>query len=97
VPWVDHETGLVLDLPAIAERASAGGARVVADANQALGRLPIDVGALPIDALAIASHKIGGPSGAGALWVTHDGAQSKRLAERALRMSPGGIAEVGTT
>jgi len=36
-------------------------------------------------------------AGAGALWVTHDGAQSRRLAERALRMSPGGIAEVGTT
>lgn len=98
VPWVDHETGLVLDLAAIRERCA--GARLVVDANQALGRLPIDVEALGVDALAIASHKIGGPSGAGALWVRRDRALEPRLSgggqERGRRGgSPGVLPLVG--
>ncbi len=100
VPWVDHEMGLCLDLPAIAARARSAGARVVVDANQALGRIPIDVGALDVDALAVASHKIGGPSGAGALWVRRPGPLEPRLAgggqERGRRGgSPGVLPIVG--
>ncbi len=67
VPWVGHETGNVLDLAALAERAHRRGARVVVDANQALGRLPFRMDDWPVAAVAIASHKIGGPAGAGAL------------------------------
>jgi cysteine desulfurase len=39
------------------------------DATQALGKVPVKVAASGADLVAIASHKIGGPSGAGALWV----------------------------
>jgi len=99
VPWVDHETGAILDRP-LAEAARAAGARVVVDANQALGRLPIDVDALGVDALAIASHKVGGPAGAGALWLRRDGALEPRLSgggqERGRRGgSPGVLPLVG--
>ena len=80
VPWVGHETGNVLDAEAIAHAARAAGARVVLDANQALGRLPIDVDALNPDAIAVASHKIGGPSGAGALWIRRDTGLEPQLA-----------------
>ena len=69
VPWVGHETGNVLPLRSLAERAEARGARVVVDANQALGRLSFTVDDFPVHAMAIAAHKVGGPSGAGALWV----------------------------
>lgn len=100
VPWVDHETGRVLELEPILEAASAAGGRVVVDANQALGRLPIDVAALGVDALAVASHKIGGPAGAGALWIRRGAELVPRLAgggqERGRRGgSPGVLPLVG--
>ncbi len=69
VQWVNHETGSIFDVAAVARRATSAGASVVVDATQALGRLPIDVGALGVHGLAVASHKVGGPSGAGALWL----------------------------
>ena len=69
VQWVNHETGTIFDIEALAESAGRVDASVVLDATQALGRLPIDVDALGVQGLAVASHKIGGPSGAGALWI----------------------------
>lgn len=100
VPWVEHEMGIRLDLPSIVAEARAAGARVVVDANQALGRVPIDVAALDVDALAVASHKIGGPAGAGALWVRREGPLEPRLSgggqERGRRGgSPGVVPLVG--
>ncbi|HJL06593.1 MAG TPA: aminotransferase class V-fold PLP-dependent enzyme [Polyangiaceae bacterium LLY-WYZ-15_(1-7)] len=80
VQWVSHETGAILPVAEWVEAARAAGARVVVDATQALGRLPVDVEALGADAIAFASHKIGGPAGAGALWLR----RGMELAPRAL-------------
>lgn len=54
-------------------------AHVHIDAVQALGKLPVRVGAGPIDSLAVSAHKIHGPKGAGALWLRR-GAQVAPLA-----------------
>ena len=67
--WVNHEVGTCFPLAAYAELCRARGASLVVDATQALGKLPVDVAALGADAVAFASHKIGGPAGAGALWL----------------------------
>ncbi len=69
IQWVNHETGTVLPVEAWAAAARRAGAAVFVDATQALGKIPVDVGALGADAVAVASHKVGGPAGAGALWV----------------------------
>jgi cysteine desulfurase len=69
VGWINHETGTVLPVDAYAQVCRARGARLFVDAIQALGKVPVDVAALGADAVAVASHKVGGPAGAAALWV----------------------------
>lgn len=63
----NNETGVIHPVAAAARLAKARGGYVFCDAVQALGRIPVDIGALGVDFLAISSHKIGGPQGAGAL------------------------------
>ena len=64
---VNNETGVVLDVPAVAERARAAKAWMHTDAVQALGKIPVDFRALGVHAMTISAHKIYGPKGAGAL------------------------------
>ncbi|UJR80466.1 cysteine desulfurase family protein [Sandaracinus amylolyticus] len=70
--WVNHETGTVLPVAEIAALCRTRGVVCVIDATQALGKIAIDVRAIGATAMAFASHKIGGPAGAGALWIARD-------------------------
>jgi cysteine desulfurase len=86
VMWVNNETGVVQPVPALAERAKRHGVTVHTDAVQAFGKLPIDLGALPVDVLTLSGHKIGAPKGIGAIYfrrgtplepLFHGGAQDR--------------------
>ena len=77
--WVNHETGTISPLATIAERCRAHGVALVVDGTAALGKIEVDVKRLGASALAIASSKIGGPQGAGALWISREAALDARM------------------
>lgn len=100
VQWVNHETGTILPVQAYAEACRSAGALCIIDATQALGKLPVNVAALGADVLAFAAHKLGGPAGAGALWVRRSVQLSPRMLggaqERGRRAgTPDVVAQVG--
>ncbi|MGI4977396.1 MAG: cysteine desulfurase family protein, partial [Janthinobacterium lividum] len=63
----NNETGVLHPVEAIAETCRRHGALLHVDAVQAAGRLPLNLATLGADSLAVSSHKLGGPKGAGAL------------------------------
>lgn len=63
----NNETGAVQPISEAARLVRAAGGLLLVDAAQALGRMPVDLGALGAHYLVVSSHKIGGPAGAGAL------------------------------
>jgi len=69
VMWVNNEVGTVQPVAAIAERCRTARVPFHTDAVQALGKVPIDLGAAPFDVVSISAHKLGGPKGCGALVV----------------------------
>jgi len=63
----NNETGVIQPVAEISRLAHAANAIVHCDAVQAVGRIPVDIGALGVDVLTLSAHKIGGPQGAGAI------------------------------
>ena len=63
----NNETGTLQPITEAAKLCRHRGAWLHVDAVQAAGRIPVDLAALGAHSLALSSHKLGGPMGAGAL------------------------------
>jgi cysteine desulfurase len=71
IVMVQNEIGVTQPVAAIAAAIRKANPRchIHVDAAQAFGHVPVDAGALAVDSIAIAGHKLHGPKGAGALWL----------------------------
>ena len=69
VQMANSEVGSIQPIAELAGAAHAKGALFHTDATQALGKTPVDVRALGVDAASFSAHKICGPKGVGALYL----------------------------
>lgn len=69
IMWGNNEIGTIQPIVEIATLCSERGIALHCDAAQAVGKVAIDLSALPITMLTLSAHKFYGPIGAGALFV----------------------------
>ncbi len=69
VQAANGEIGTIQPITELANLAHERGALFHCDAAQAAGKIPLDVGQLNVDSMALSAHKMYGPQGIGALWL----------------------------
>ena len=65
----NNETGVLFPLEDVARIVKARGILLHVDGTQALGKVPVDLGALPADLFSFSGHKFHGPKGTGGLFL----------------------------
>ena len=71
VMFVNNEIGTIQPIKEIGELCSKRGITFHVDAAQAIGKVPINVKEMKIGLLSISGHKVYGPKGIGALYISH--------------------------
>jgi cysteine desulfurase len=71
VMHANNEIGVIQDISAIGHLLQKKGIIFHVDAAQSAGKIPIDVHAMSISLMSLSAHKIYGPKGIGALFVSH--------------------------
>ncbi len=67
IGWASSEIGTLQPMAELARLCRDAGVPLHSDAVQAVGQVPVDLGAVPVNLLSLSAHKFQGPRGIGAL------------------------------
>lgn len=81
VMWANNETGVIQPMKAIGDICAKHGVLLFSDATQAVGKIPVDPRATGVHIMAFTSHKMYGPKGVGALYVSRKNPRVKVTAQ----------------
>ncbi|MCF8237378.1 MAG: IscS subfamily cysteine desulfurase [Saprospiraceae bacterium] len=81
IMWANNETGVIQPMKEIGEICQKKGVLLFSDATQAVGKIPIDPKATGVHLMAFTSHKMYGPKGVGALYVSRKNPRVKVTAQ----------------
>ena len=70
IMWANNETGVIQPMEEIGKICAKHGVLFMSDATQAVGKIPVDPKATGVHLMAFTSHKMYGPKGVGALYVS---------------------------
>ncbi|HOY16397.1 MAG TPA: IscS subfamily cysteine desulfurase [Haliscomenobacter sp.] len=81
VMWANNETGVIQPMKEIGEICARKGVLFFSDAVQAVGKIPVNPKETGVHLLAFTSHKMYGPKGVGALYVSRKSPRVKVTAQ----------------
>ncbi len=81
IMWANNETGVIQPIKEIGELCARKGVLFFSDAVQAVGKIPVDPKAMGVHLMAFTSHKMYGPKGVGALYVSRKSPRVKVTAQ----------------
>ena len=70
IMWANNETGVIQPMQEIGAICDKHGCLLMSDATQAVGKIPVDPKAAGVHLMAFSAHKMYGPKGVGALYVS---------------------------
>jgi len=70
IMWANNETGVIQPMKAIGDICDKHGVLLMSDATQAVGKMPVGPKAMGVHLMAFTAHKMFGPKGVGALYVS---------------------------
>ncbi len=79
--WANNETGVIQDMKAIGDICEKHGVLFMSDATQAVGKIPVHPREVGVHIMAFTAHKMYGPKGVGALYVSRKQPRVKLTAQ----------------